>query len=393
MSERIHFFQSKTARTALSLPFDLGEALDSLHGLRSIMARKQPPAFTRDEWAYLISFLDRGNLLAPFELSFGQYEKNDRGSADWLARPRGPVALWLPNNVSLLGPLTLILLSLTGNPIRTKGGSLAQDLAGDFLSYMIENIREGLFKDHLVKNVDLSVFDKADERNLKMTVESAVRIVFGSNEASESIDRLPHPVLSIGIPFVDRQSESWIEPETATDEILLSLIKIFAIYGQAGCTSPRRVVLFNATDSQVIQFRDRLSQLWGEAVPVLPEPHVASNNVMARQLAAALGWDAIVAPNHAAVLAIGTPELPTIHEPMTLSLVCATPEIAAANLASNIQTIGHSLRDPDDPKWLALLAKSAVKRFVPIGSMHHFGPVWDGYEFWRQTFEQVEIRR
>jgi len=28
---------------------------------------------------------------------------------------------------------------------------------------------------------------------------------------------------------------------------------------------------------------------------------------------------------------------------------------------------------------------------VPIGNMHHFGPVWDGYGFWRQLFEEIEI--
>ena len=33
-----------------------------------------------------------------------------------------------------------------------------------------------------------------------------------------------------------------------------------------------------------------------------------------------------------------------------------------------------------------------AKRFVPVSSMHHFGHVWDGYAFWRQLFEEVEVR-
>jgi len=42
-------------------------------------------------------------------------------------------------------------------------------------------------------------------------------------------------------------------------------------------------------------------------------------------------------------------------------------------------------------RWLRLLARSHVKRFVPIAHMHHFGPLWDGQPNWTQAFELVQV--
>ena len=34
---------------------------------------------------------------------------------------------------------------------------------------------------------------------------------------------------------------------------------------------------------------------------------------------------------------------------------------------------------------------TAAKRFVSLARMHHFGAVWDGWEFWRGAFEMVDV--
>jgi len=60
-------------------------------------------------------------------------------------------------------------------------------------------------------------------------------------------------------------------------------------------------------------------------------------------------------------------------------------------LPANIQTIGHVVKYPNDPKWLQMLERTHVLRWVPLGRMHHFGPVWDGQDFWRQLFTWVEV--
>src|SRR5262245_53702409 len=136
----------------LLLPFDLEEMLRRWRTVQRAMTRTRPDAFTRDEWAYLIAFVDERLLRAPFEELFGE-----RASAR-IACPRGPIAVWLPNNVSLLGPLTLILLSLTGNSIRVKAGSRADDLASAFVTYA-----RGVAD--VLSEVTVEQFDRTDPRN------------------------------------------------------------------------------------------------------------------------------------------------------------------------------------------------------------------------------------
>ena len=235
------------------------------------------------------------------------------------------------------------------------------------------------------------MFERGDPRNAEYAAAAQVRVVFGSDAAAEAIEALPHPLDSAGFAFVDRRSEAWVEPGRVDERLIETLVKVFAIYGQAGCTSPRRVVLLGASASEALALRDRVLAAWQGIIRGKPAQHIASSSTMARQWAAAVGWDAALAPGGAAVLAAGTSDLAPFEGPMALPIVGATLEEAVATLPVNIQTIGHALDDPGSERWLDLLAQTAVKRFVPLARMHHFGPLWDGADFWRQSFELVEV--
>ena len=158
MCNRLHHFETPARCWAVALPFDLDEWIDHWQGLRSAMIREMPDSFARNEWAYLIEFLDPKNLRQPFRESFGEPTLAPGRPIDSMARPRGPVAVWLPNNVSLLGPLTLILLSLTGNPIRMKAGSLADDLTCAFVDYARSRLPASPLATYLTENVQLESF-------------------------------------------------------------------------------------------------------------------------------------------------------------------------------------------------------------------------------------------
>lgn len=399
MSETLRFFRGPAGDVAVALPFDLDAVLADWAALRPRMARELLDGFERDEWAYLIQFLEKEHLLGAFRTSFGEPATDGRakrpagGGPSVLARPRGPVAVWLPSNVSLLGPLVLILLSVTGNPILLKGASRAEDLTGAFLAYAREHLPDGALRAHLRENVRFEVFDREDARNADFAREARVRIVFGTDAAARAVEALAHPLDSVGFAFVDRRSEAWVSPEVVDDALVETLVKVFAIYGQAGCTSPRRVVLLGAGLAEARALRDRMLASWPRVVRARPPQHVASSSVMGRQWAAALGWDAELAANNGAVLAAGERGLEPFAAPMALPVVGASLEEALGDLPENIQTIGHAVADPDAPSWLALVARARAKRFVPLARMHHFGPVWDGTDFWRQTFEQVEVGR
>ena len=159
-----------------------------------------------------------------------------------------------------LGPLTLILASLSGNPVWLKAGSRSEDLAAAFLDFCRTTLPQGPLADTFLQSrVRLDSFDRDDPRVREMAASAAVRIVFGSDEAVAAIDALPHPPESISFAFSDRRSEAWLEPSRVDDATLENLAKVFAIYGQAGCTSPRRVVLIDGTiDDRHGVARDRL---------------------------------------------------------------------------------------------------------------------------------------
>jgi hypothetical protein len=365
----------------VALPFELDEVVRTWSSLRSLMIRHRPPDFERDEWAYLISFLDEDHLRAPFRQTFAA---TPAGRA---ARPRGLVAVWLPNNVSLLGPLILVLLSLTGNPLRLKAGSDAKNLTGELLRFALEHLPKGALRGHLEANVRVDVFGHEDARHREMAANARVRIVFGSDEAARA-------VAAIGgsngrqFSFVDRQSEAWVDAASASDEVLDSLAKVFAIYGQAGCTSPRRVVVIDGTADDARALRDRLLDRWPRIFPGPPAPHVASTGILARQWAAALGWDARATLFHHAVLSVGDYALQHVPGERVLSISPAPLERALAGLPANIQTVGHAASDVVLREWLPRLAATRALRVVPIGEMHHFGHVWDGEEYWRACFDE-----
>lgn len=393
MSDHISFFQAAQGLVAVALPFDYRQAVEDWYTLRSHMVQQIPAEFTRDEWAYLVTFLERDNLMRPFLTSFGSVVNDARETPGVLYRPRGPIAVWLPNNVSLLGPLTLVLLSLTGQPMRLKLGSSADDLAGAFLGYAASNLPAGDLRDYLNDRVRAERFERDDPRQQELAAAAKVRIVFGSDAASEAIHGLPHPLDSIGFSFADRQSEAWLEPDAVNEQVLVTLLKVFAIYGQAGCTSPRRVVLLEGNDDDAADLRNRLLDLWPKVLRNETAMHIASENLQADQWARALGWDAQRAPGNAAVLACGPHGLPPFEGRMALRIQAGTRQQARDDLPSNIQTIGYALAEPQDRAWLRLLADSPVLRFVPLGQMHYFGSHWDGQEFWRQCFEGMEIRQ
>jgi len=391
MSERLQFFEAPSGPCALALRFDIEDWIAQWQGLRSAMVRGVPAGFERDEWAYLVTFLEAENLRRPFTWAFGRPCSASRRPT-LLARPREPVAVWLPSNVSLLGPLVLVLLSLTGACVELKAAAEAEDLAGAFLAYCREQLGAGSLREHLVQRVRLQRFDRNDPRNAELAERAAVRVMFGADASLVAIDSLQHPLESRSFPFATRRSEAWIEAGKALDEATLTtLIRVFAIYGQAGCTAPARVRLLGADLNEAHRMGTALAELWPRVVARRPAPHVASENVMLRQCAAALGWRAATVEGNAAVVAVGEPALEPVRGLMALSIQPAAHDSVIDELPPDIQTVGHVLEDPDDPRWLERVARSPIKRFVPLARMHHFGPVWDGWAFWRELFEVVDL--
>jgi hypothetical protein len=133
--------------------------------------------------------------------------------------------------------------------------------------------------------------------------------------------------------------------------------------------------------------------LWPTTVPGDPPAHLASENVMARQWASALGWGAVICARNAAVIASGTTGLPLIGSLRTLFVVAADELGAVGSMPDNIQTIGVAVaRSTLGSEAIVRLVERGVARIVPLAQMHHFGAQWDGYELVRMMFESVVVQ-
>lgn len=386
MSERRQFVHSGA--------FDPSELARGWDSLRSLMIRRQPSDFSREEWAYLIGFMGRSRLENVIGEGFGSLPRTRPGGGPYcLLRPRGEVALWLPNNVSLLGPLTLILVSLSGNRITAKGGSRGDDLTKPFIDFALEHLGEGPLKDYLSTQVHYDVFEHTSPKMAEMAKRADVRIFFGSDHAAEEIEALPHPVSSSGLYFTDRTSEVWADADLMDDEAITTLIKIFAIYGQAGCTSPHRVVLLDADEGQARQLAEKVCARFRSVIKERPHPHTASQCFLGSQLARAGGLECLVAPDHSAVLAVGPPDLESPPISRFLPFTWSSVDERVESLPENIQTIGHVLADSRDEMLAEVLSRTPIKRCVPLSRMHDFGPIWDGRAFFEELFERVEVDR
>ncbi len=392
MFKRYHSYGHAYGLNLILTPFELAKIIGEWNSLRGKMIRSMPEDFEREEWAYVMTFLGSSNLNRILDQTFGPQVEGEVYSNIRLHRPRGPVAVWLPNNVSLLGPLLVILISLTGNRILIKAGSRSKNLTSSFIDYALHNLSSGDLTAYLEQMIRIAYFDHDDVRNSEMSGEASVRIFFGSDQAAKDIQALPHSIMTVDFFFTDKQSELWLEPDSVDDETIENLIKVFAVYGQAGCTSPRCVYLIDGNELQAIELRERIVETWSSVFKGIPPQHIASSVTMATQLAKTYGWDVAVVPNRGAAIATGDSVCKTPDANMLLPITWIRLEDRIKAIPENIQTIGHSSPDQSLDKWLQVLEKTNVKRFVPLGEMHHFGPTWDGFGFWRQLFEEVDMR-
>ena len=391
MSDFRYDFCTKHNSTSVILPFDLESITTEWNQLRSKMIRFLPPEFSREEWSYLITFLEKCRLESVFTKTFGE-SGNVSNVINTIIRPKGNVALWLPNNVSLLGPLMLVMISLTGNSLTMKAGTRSENLTEIFLSYALKYLPDGTLRDYLKNFVTISLFSHTDSRNAEMSQAAKVRIFFGSDSGASYVDQLPHQLDCIPIYFTDRCSEAWIDKESITDKTVSDLIKVFNVYGQTGCTSPRKAVVVGGDAKDVFDLRERILSMWDSVISTKPMLHIASSNIMAKQLSSALGWDSKFTPNNSSVISVGEPDTEIPSSNLLLPLTWSTIDKAVKNLPSNIQTIGYSFSEVNLEKVIKVVGQLNIKRLVSLASMHHFGPIWDGYAYWRMLFEEIEVQ-
>ena len=388
ISDRGQYFGGHRGVILGYFPFSPRQLIADIGALRNSMIRAHPATFTRQEWGYLISFLAPSRLTSVYERSFGTFlDYPPDAGPDLIVVPRSPIGVWLPNNVSLMGPLVAILLSLTGASIEIKSGSRSEDLTRAFFQWLAGATDSDLLC-QAMSRVKIDAFSRLSERNGDMAERCKVRVVFGSDEAAEAIEKLPHPVQSRGFYFSNRSSEIWLDGDHDVAE-LDDVLKVFMIYGRAGCTSPRRVVVLG-NQRQAEAIAESLASGLEALRSGLSEMHRASSIILDEQLARAREWRVFPDRASGALIAAGRAGQPGPEGHFSLPVVWCEEAEALETMNSNIQTVGLATRT-DDAELLKRLVKGGVSRIVPVARMHEFGPVWDSMLYWDACFDYVEV--
>jgi hypothetical protein len=389
MSVDLHF-DNGTQVIAARLALDPRQCIADWGALRSRMIRERDPAFTRDEWAYLLQFLAPERLELPWRDSFGT-PLSTPATPGRIAAPRACVALWLPNNVSLLGCLSLVLISTTSAQVRVKSGSRSNDLCAAFVAYARTRLPEGALRRWLTGHVEVRAFGRDHPDNLAMAQWADVRIFFGGDRAAQEVQALPHKPGSLFVEFGDKVSEAWFSPSQARDaEAVRALASVFAIFGQAGCTSPKRLLIVDGREEDARAFSECFASAWQALAPDPVAQAQASEVVLGEQHARASGLQALRLRGNAALLVLSRAAPPRTYCHLGLQLQWGSLDEIAATAAPNLQTVGHAGSVPP-PAWIETVSRTAANRMVPLARMHDFGHVWDGFAWWHNLFRWVEL--
>lgn len=386
MSESFDAFEGPWGLTAIASTPRPSEVIAAWGALREAMVREVPETFTRDEWAYLIQFLEPGALTGFLEAGFGRYVGARASGFRRIATGRRVVTLVLPNNVSLLGPLMLAVATLSAERVQVKVGSRGDDVLQPFLEFARRRGNAAL--QAVLARVEAQRLERAHPTLTHWLETADVRVAFGSDAAVKAVEHSPHRPTSRFLGFGDMYSEAWLAGAIA-DDVLETLVKVFAIYGQAGCTSPRRVVLLDGTAADVAALAKRLEEKWARVMRRPAPMHVASQNVMHAQLCRHAGVQADLTQGNGAVLVQAPLKAAVPPGPMTLVLSAASLQDAVAALPANIQTLGLAVGE-QAARVVAAASATAARRVVSLGRMHHFGPLWDGHLLPAVFFDLME---
>lgn len=381
------FFNSNGSHRAVLTKFDINEIIEDYSNLRKIMIRKISPDFSRDEWAYLCTFIEKESLKEVLNETFGSDSSNTSIKEAFKAKEN--LSIWLPNNVSLLGPLMLIYASLAGIKVTAKAGSSGYNISETFKKFILENLPNTELS-KFFETVSIFQASRDSKEVLRMSQQGDVRIMFGSNQAADSIRKMPCKVDSEYIPFVDHVSEAWFTNfEKLSDKDIQDLLKVFLIYGQAGCTSPKRVICIDFNENEIKDLENRILSTWEMLVKEDLPPHQASENTKAKQLALAYGWKVSEISRSKGNLLIGDFDCRPFVSHHSLQLIPTSLNQAIENIPEHIQTVGLQKENIDIS--LKLAESTNIKRIVPIGKMHHFSSIWDGFSFFKSFFTQLTL--
>lgn len=378
-------------RTLYSCPSDVIIRLFDKFG-RSII--RDPDLITVEGLPYLSLWLREENLKSIFQVNFGRSrECNEVAHQTLFPVPRGIICHWIAGNIPLLGIFSFVLATLGKNASILK---VSPDL-GKVLSLLMKNLEAsscsydgGTISGEVITRSMAIVSFPGQNANISESFSGIAdcRVIYGSQEAVQTISQLPHQVHCETIAYGPKYSFAIFDKGTICSlqfpDLLDGLVRDIVLFNQTACSSPH-VLFCEKGKVGICEVAESLKEAFNRLPAHIYKPlsegaAVAVINTRARYLldekkglqsSSDLAWTICINDNL------------SLEEPVQGRCIFLK-EVHDINqvldmVTRKIQTVALCIGDEEKRlEYARELAYRGVDRVMTPGTMHEFTQPWDG---------------
>lgn len=346
------------------------------------MIRSKPEQFTRDEWGFVIDFMGHSNCCRFWSVL------SDKSVITQTKIPIN-IVIWLPNNVNLLGVLLFFLYSHYNTKLFFKTGSTGNDKLKHLIDWINSKSDFLNLQNFIKRNLVLVEAEKSSEINKDISQLADVKIIFGSDATCSAIKSYPTKISCKEFYFANKRSILAVLSSELEDLDIGKWFKIATLFGRHGCTSP--CDLYVIIDKPV-NLRQKLENINLEDNKELFNETLYNEIIVTKQVSNYYNSNFVE---------IGQVKYPIIQFPddenknllTTSPFILTFQEISEENFFNmedpNIQTIASFGKSKQFIVSKIKNFKYLPSRIVEIEHSHYLDPVWDGLNWWADSFKCV----
>ncbi|WP_022668274.1 acyl-CoA reductase [Desulfospira joergensenii] len=344
-----------------------------------------------------VPFLGRwcgsGNVKAIFNDTFGDItvldcykpRKNVK-NREIRAFPKGNVVHWMAGNVPTLGLLSLVSGVLTKNSNIVRINSLADLMLADLMHHLSQIDEIGYIMASSVAIVRYDYNDKKIAEELSLSADN--RIIWGGDQSTASIKRLPVKPTCTDLVFPDRTSFAVVGEEKLSEDRMPAIARLIAhdisVFEQKACASPHTIFLDTDSSEAIKRFCMVLKDAMEETLKRIPKRMPSQNEVQAivkMRTRYDMFHDAWYSEgSEFSILSDDMIQLgPAIGNRLVYVRKLPSDEELIKILPDNIQSVGIEADTESFERLTDVLGAAGVHRFTPIGAMTQFEIPWDGF--------------
>lgn len=401
---------NKTRRTLYECPPELTIRILDKFG-RNII--RDPDLALVPGLPYLSLWLREENVRSLYKTNFGNTPES-KGTIGISSRlgmfpvPRGIICHWIAGNIPVLGIFSLVLAVLGKNASILK---ISPEL-GPMLSLLLRRLDETKFSVDgievsgtiIAQSVALVSFPGSNHKiSEAFSLAADCRVIYGSEDAVQSISSLPHQVHCETILYGPKYSFAIFDRDSISSpnfpDLLDGLTRDVVLFNQAACSSPH--VIFCEKGERGIGMIAGLLQESFERVPVhlfhpLAEGTVVTViNTRAQYL---LDEEKDILCSSGLKWTICMNDLLSLEEPVQGRCIFLK-EVEDINQVLNlvtrkVQTVALSVGDDEKrANYVRELAYRGVDRVMTPGTIHEYTQPWDGILGAERMVRWIAVRK